>query len=182
MKNALILHGIEGYAGIHWQQWLHNELVVKGYKVFMPNLPDSKRPVRRSWLSTARSVIGEIEFSELVIVGHSLGVVTALDLVEAVSKQIGILVSVSGFGRDYGAELNSYFLKEREINFEKVKSLVGKVHVIYGDNDPYVPQEVLGELAVKLGIQPNIIPGGGHLNSDSGYARFPLLLELLEEV
>jgi len=181
MKTALILHGICGHAGIHWQQWLHDELIKKGYKVMMPNLPDPNRPNRDKWLKTATKVTSKIDYSNLTIVGHSLGVVTALDLIEQSGKKVEKLFSVSGFAKDYGAELNSYFLKGKKINLKKVKKLVQNAYVIYGDNDPYIPQGILKHLADCLGANPIIIKNGGHLNTDSCYTKFPLLLDAFEK-
>jgi predicted alpha/beta hydrolase family esterase len=54
--------------------------------------------------------------------------------------------------------------------------------VIYGDNDPYVSRDALADLAQQLGVTPVIIPGGGHLNSDSGYSQFPQLLEIVQAI
>lgn len=181
MKTALILHGIGGHAGIHWQKWLHDELVKKGYKVIMPDLPNSDKPDRKKWLRVVKKLTNNTNFSELIIIGHSLGVTTALDLIEESDKKINKFISVSGFAKDYGAELNSYFLKEKDIDLGKVKKLIGKVYVIQSDNDPYVPQKILKHLADGLGVKPKIIKNGGHLNSDSGYTKFPLLLKLLDE-
>jgi hypothetical protein len=174
----LILHGIGGYAGIHWQQWLYDELVKTGHKVIMPNLPDSDHPDRKTWLKTVKENIKDINSSDFVIVAHSLGVATALDLIENTS--IKTLISVSGFAYDYGAELNSYFLKERNIDFEKVNRNLKQVFVIYGDNDPYLPQEVLRSLADNLKVEPEVVSSGGHLNTDSGYKTFPRLLEIIK--
>ncbi|MBU0570100.1 alpha/beta hydrolase [Patescibacteria group bacterium] len=180
MKNALILHGIEGYAGIHWQKWLCDELVKKEYKVVMPDLPNPNRPDRKKWLRVAKSLTRDVDFSEFVIIGHSLGVVTALDLIESVGKKIKALISVSGFVKDYGVELNSYFLRERTIDLNKIRNLVEQTFVIYSDNDPYVPQEILKHLADGLDAKPVIIKNGGHINTDSGYTKSPIVLEILE--
>lgn len=181
-KTALIIHGIEGHAGVHWQGWLHDELVERDYKVLMPNLPHSDHPDRAEWHKTIKKEVRDAAFSNLIIVGHSLGVPTALDLIESEKKKAKALISVSGFGRDYGAELNSYFLRERDIDFEAVSELIDKAFVVYGDDDPYVPQEILKDLADKLGVEPIIIKKGGHLNTNSGYKKFPLLFELVEKV
>src|SRR5665213_2491195 len=117
----LIIHGIGGHAGIHWQQWMHDELAKSGSTVIMPNLSDSDHPDRNAWLDEVTKAIGDTKPSDLIIVGHSLGVTTALDFIEQTSISIKGLVSVSGFANDYGAELNSYFLKQRAIDFEKVR-------------------------------------------------------------
>ncbi len=176
----LILHGIEGFAGIHWQQWLNDNLIERNYKVIMPNLPNSNRPDRKTWLKTVKEVIEGVDLSVLVMVAHSLSVSVALDIIEQVP--IKALISVSGFAYDYGAELNSYFLAERNIDFDKVNKNLKQVFVIYSNNDPYVPQEVLKSLADNLKVKPEIITNGGHLNTDAGYKTFPRLLEIIEYI
>lgn len=179
MKTVLILHGLQGYAGIHWQQWLHDELLKRGYQVLMPELPKSDRPDRFEWLKTIKDIVGNIDPSDLIIAGHSLGVVTALDYIETLSKPVALLVSVSGFSEDYGSEYNNYFMKVKNINLTKIKKLIVKSSVIYGDNDPYVPQKSLKLLADGLGVEPLIIQNGGHLNTDSWYTSFPQVLDLI---
>lgn len=173
---VLILHAIGSHAGAHWEQWLHDQLTSQGHAVLMPNLPDAEHPSRATWLSTAQHVVAGIPTDELVLVGHSLGVVTALDFIKHSPTDVRGLVSVSGFGKDYGAELNSYFMREREIDFRTVRQKVGKSFVFYGDNDPYVPQEILADLAAKLDVAPTVMHNGGHLNTDAGYTTFPELL------
>ena len=174
---VLILHGIGGHAGIHWEQWLHDELTKRGFSVHMPDLPDSDHPDRAIWLRTVEEVAHDIDPSELIIVGHSLGVTTALDFIEKATKPVKALVSVSGFASDYGAELNSYFLRTRTIDLAKARQNVGQVVVVYGDDDPYVAPAALAEVAEAMGVQPIVVAGGGHLNTERGYTTFPALLE-----
>lgn len=179
MKTVLIIHGIGGYAGIHWQRWLHDELLRRNLHVLMPNLPNPQKPDRKEWLSTVLELTRNINPSDLIIVGHSLGVATAMDMIEAVNKKVSMLVSVSGLYRDYGLELNSYFLKKRNINMAKVKSLISKVVIVYGDNDPYVLQDMHQKLSANLDVKPLVIKSGGHLNTDAGFSAFPLLLNII---
>lgn len=178
----LIIHGIGGHAGIHWQQWLHDELIKNGYAVLMPNLPNSDHPDRKEWLQIIKDEIKDIDPQELIIVGHSLGATTALDLLEEINGKVKGLISVSGFAEDYGVQMNSYFLSEKHIDFSKVKEHVENSFVIFGDNDPYVPQNELQSVADQLGVVPKIIPNGGHLNADAGFTTFPYLLEIIEKL
>lgn len=176
----LILHGIQGHAGIHWQQWLHDELTKKNYKVLMPELPNSIHPDRQESLDFITKLIDTIpRDEEIILVGHSLGATMALDYLENANRKIKKLISVSGFHLDWNSELNSYFMKEKNIDFDKVFQNLESAVVFYGDNDPYVPQNVLMDLANKLKVTPIIIPAGGHLNTEFGYTQFP---ELLQEV
>jgi len=183
MKTILILHGISGHAGIHWQQWLHDELQKQGFKVIMPNLSNSGHPNRKEWLAEVRQSIQGVDTEDLLIVGHSLGVTSALDFIEQSPTPIKALVSVSGFAIDYGLELNSYFLQEKSIDFTKVRSHLEKTAVFYTDDDPYVTQESLKQLADALNVQATVIHGGGgHLNTERGYNEFPELLEKVMEI
>lgn len=152
--NVLIVHGIMGRAGIHWQQWLHDELARNGHTVLMPEMPHAEHPDRTEWLETIKTVTADIAVEDLVIIGHSLGVTTALDFVESVSTPVRGLVSVAGFARDWQAELNSYFLAERTIDLAAVRTHVRSAAVFFADTDPYVPQEELWYVARELGVEP----------------------------
>ena len=179
MKTALIIHGIGGHAGIHWQQWLRDELKKQGYTVLMPTMPNSGHPDRKAWLATIVETLQDTALEDLTIIGHSLGATTALDFLEQATVKVTKFVSVSGFAKDYGAELNHYFLTEKSIDFEKVKSHTSKAVVIYGDNDPYVTQDALKYIADCLSVQPVIISGGGHLNTEAGFTQLPELIGVL---
>jgi len=73
--------------------------------------------------------------------------------------------------------LNRPFI-ERKINWDKVKNRCKNIICFSGDNDPYVPLEIQKEFAQKCGAKEHIIiPGGGHLNSEVGMTKFPLLLQ-----
>ena len=175
----LIIHGIGGHAGIHWQQWLHSKLFADGHTVMMPNLSNSDHPNRTTWLKEISAVVGNNPTSDLVIVGHSLGVPIALDYIESLASPIRCLVSVSGFASAYGAELNDYFMKERTIDFGKVRANLKKAVLFYGDDDPYVPQQELRQLADDLQVEPVVIEHGGHLNADAGFTEFPALFDAI---
>lgn len=171
----LILHGIMGYAGENWGTWLQDRLIDEGHVVLMPNLPNADKPDRRTWLDLVTRVLHDVDHKSLVIVGHSLGVTTALDYAE--KHKLKGLISVAGFASPYGAELNDYFLKEKKIDLEKVHENVAECDVFYGDNDPYVARAALAEVARGLGCRPHIIHEGGHLNSAAGFTEFPALLQ-----
>jgi uncharacterized protein len=179
---VLIIHGIGGHAGIHWQQWLHDKLIENGYSVIMPNLPNPDKPSRKKWLRTIKDQTKGVNLQELIVVGHSLGVTTALDFLEEVEGKARGLISVSGFAEDYGANLNGYFLREKHIDFSKVSEHVANSSVIFGDNDPYVTREALLLVANELKVAPKIIQNGGHLNTDTGFTTFPYLLEIIKKL
>jgi len=179
MKTALILHGITGNSQENWFPWAKKELENLNWQVFCPDLPDTNHPDRTKWLNTVKDLLKEIDPTSLTIIGHSLGVATALDYLEQSAKPIQTLISVAGFYEDYGMELNSYFMAEKTIDLTVIKTRVNHIEVIYGDDDPYVPQQTLQNLALGLKVKSIIIPHGGHLNARAGFTEFPLLLDLI---
>lgn len=179
--HVIILHGIQSHAGDHWQRWLAHELEERKHTVDMPELPNPAHPDRFEWLGYVKGILEQVSPTNLLMIGHSLGVVTALDFIEQSDKKVHGLISISGFCEDYGAELNGYFMREKELDFNAVNEHLTKSFVLYGDNDPYVPQEGLRNLAKFLEVTPEIIPEGGHLNTAAGYEEFPLLLDLVQK-
>lgn len=181
MKRALILHGIFGKAGENWGQWLHDQLILQGYDVAMPTLPGPDHPDRAQWLAVIRHYAGS-DVQDLTIVAHSLGVASALDYIEQSNTLVNALVSVAGFSDDYGAEINSYFMRSKDVDFDKVNRQLRRAAVLYGDDDPYVPRASLQALADALHVRPVVVRGGGHLNEAAGYGVFPLLLETIGSI
>lgn len=179
---ALILHGVSGNAGKHWMQWLHDELVKLGIEVIMPTLPNSDNPDFFEWKKTILNLIKDVELSELIVFGHSLGNAAALEIVQDLDKPIKAFISVAGFYQDYGSEINTEYMQKCDIDIKKARERIENAFVVYGDNDPYVPQNVLNKLAVGLEVEPIVIKSGEHLNTDAGFTRLPVLIELAKKV
>ncbi|OGK19149.1 hypothetical protein A3G67_02655 [Candidatus Roizmanbacteria bacterium RIFCSPLOWO2_12_FULL_40_12] len=178
---VLILHGIMGKAGENWGQWLHDECIKLGCNVLMPNLPNSDHPDRKEWFKVISELLEDVK-DDIVLVGHSLAVTSLLDYCESSDKKIRALVSVSGFYEPYGMELNEYFLKEKNADLNKVKKIVRSFYAIYGDDDPYVPQEVLKKTANDLGVEPVVVKNGGHINKSAGFTELPQVLDFISKL
>jgi len=50
---------------------------------------------------------------------------------------------------------------------------------MYSDNDPYVKYDAEKEFADSITENQIVFPGGGHLNSESGYTEFKELLKYI---
>lgn len=178
----VLLHGIEGRPGSNWQGWLSSQLTKLGHNSILLELPNPDKPDRTQWLSTLTTAVKDIDPSTLILIGHSLGVATILDYLDSVNSPIKGMISVSGFARDYGLPLNSYFMAERQIDLNKIQSRAENKYVLFGDDDPYVPQADLIHLAQNLNISPMVFTKGGHLSSRFGFDKFPQLLTLVEDI
>lgn len=180
MKTVLILHGINGFAG--WQENIKKYLIAKKYNVIMPVFPNWDHPDRVKCLQTVKDSLKGIDRDNLILIGHSLGATIACDYLETLDCPIYKFISVSGFADDYGSMLNSYFLKEKSVNYRKVVLNTKKRIVVYGDDDPYVPQTILFGFAKDICANDVIIvEKGGHLSTGSGFTEFPLLEDLINE-
>ena len=80
-------------------------------------------------------------------------------------------------GNQYDAYCQSFY--DPKPDWSAIISCVKNIIVMAGDHDPYVPLRLSSFVADKLGVEPIIIPGGGHLNADAGFTEFPLLLDHL---
>ncbi|MDE5830377.1 MAG: alpha/beta hydrolase, partial [Clostridia bacterium] len=61
-------------------------------------------------------------------------------------------------------------------NLSDVKNYCDDIVCFYSDNDPYVKYEVEKEFADTLGAKQILMPGSGHINSESGYDTFEEIL------
>lgn len=181
MANIIIIHGTGGNPEGNWFPWLKTELEKSGHRVYVPRFPTPRNQSIETWLNVFASY--EIYLNEnAIVVGHSLGVAFLLAVIEKLDHPIKAAYLVSGFiglinnpGFD---ELNRTFTV-RNFNWTKIKHNCDRFYVISSNNDPFVPIQKGDDLARNLNIKPIILDGAGHINRDSGYAKFDLLLELI---
>lgn len=183
MKNALILHGTSSSSKGNWFPWLKEELEEKGYKVFVPDLPNADFP---NVIKYNDYIFTHWNFDkDAIIIGHSSGATAILgilqDLPEGVVMQKAILVG--GFGRSLGKgweKLQGLF--ERPFSWERIKNNCRQFVFIHSDDDPYVPQEEGKFLEEKLGGELVVLKGQKHFSINTAgenYREFPQLLQHL---
>ena len=51
--------------------------------------------------------------------------------------------------------------------------------ICYGSDDPYVPLARSQQLAEHLHAPLQVIPGGGHLNDETGFTAFPQMRDAI---
>jgi len=119
---------------------------------------------------------------ELVFIGHSAGATFLLHYLETMDIKARQSVFVSPVMDKLDIEeydlLNRSFI-DHNFDWDVIGACIGKVSVLHGGNDPYVPLEQAHRLSANLGVQTTIIKDGGHLNAESGYTDFPYLLDIV---
>jgi predicted alpha/beta hydrolase family esterase len=190
-KTIVVIHGLTGHSRENWFPWLKELLTNCGYKVLIPDLPNSEQPVMTEWHAALDDLRNEIE-GELIVVGHSLGAITACKYLESrnlpatklilvaptgKSEQAWKGIKVAGFGPEHVKVLNDF--DNTEIDWRKLNSLVKEAYVYFSDNDPYIPSSIRDDYR-ELKATLRIFSGKGHFNESGGVTEFPeILLDIL---
>lgn len=179
---AIIIHGTMGSAEGNWYPWLADKLRELGVDVVVPQLPTPENQNLAAWTAEFAAKCGEIT-EDTVLIGHSCGAVLIMRLLERSERAAACTVLVAPPYKTIGMpeidELNTTFLAD-PFDWSKIVANAGELAYFMADNDQYVPQDQLLEIAKQLKITPILIRGGGHLNIETGYDTFPELLTYLQ--
>ena len=120
-KHLYIAHGYNANSQKNWFDWLKNQFPeVDGHLIDFPN---STEPKLEEWSQTLKENI-DLSSGENIIVAHSLGVITVLDMISNVTSDINIkgLVLVAGFDEKIikFPELDG-FIESTNVDYEKIK-------------------------------------------------------------
>ncbi|GHB06204.1 RBBP9/YdeN family alpha/beta hydrolase [Streptomyces termitum] len=176
-KTFLILHGFQNHrpAG-HWQHWLAGELRGRGHEVRYPQLPEPDAPVLADWLDALDAHGGRPAKGEFVVLAHSLSVLLWL---RAGDRRPGadraLLVAPPSPAVTASIPEIAAFADGLDLTRKDVPG-----RLVYGDGDPYCPEGAGTVYGAPLGLDTDFVPGGEHLNPDSGYGPWPAVLEWCE--
>ena len=179
--NVFIIHGAEGHPKENWFPWLKKELELLDCKLFVPQFPTPKNQTLSKWLKVFDKYKNYINKNSIVV-GHSLGVIFLLNILEVYSVRAAFFVA--GFCSDPENELSSSMntFTNKTFNWSKIKNNCKNFFIYQSDNDPYVPVSKGKELAKNLDSKLIIIKNAGHFNEESGYIKFELLLNNIKKV
>ncbi len=149
--NFVLLHGFTGSPKANFFPWLKESLEGMGHSVYVPELPNTNNPSEGEQVDY---VLKNAKFDEnTVLLGHSLGAVVALKVIEKLKVKITGLVLAAGFIEpnfiDHERPFKSKF--EWKVNFEDIKNKVGFIKVLRAINDTAVPANQADLLISKLG-------------------------------
>jgi leucyl-tRNA synthetase len=148
--NYVILHGHTSNAEANFYPWLKTELEKRGHKVQVPTIPVELHdyPLKR-----LDYVMKNVAFDkDTVIIGHSLGAVVGMKVVEQLDYPISGLITVAGFVEPKFKDIERAFAAnfDWQFDWEKIKANTTFVEVISDLNDIAVPVEQGKILAEKL--------------------------------
>ncbi len=176
---VIIIHGAYGNSKENWFPWLKSEILRTGVAATTPDFPTPENQTVENWTRLLDKNI-DGNYSGLTLVGHSASCAFILGKLETVPTPIKAAFLVSSFIRDLDLpefdKINGQFY-HRDFNWKRIRANCGNFFVFHSDNDPYVPLDCGKEIAEMLNVKLRIIKNGGHLNTEAGYTKFPVLLD-----
>lgn len=185
MKNAIIIHGTEGYPEENWFPWLKQELENMGYRVFVPQFPSPpKVPAKiAEWFNVLKNYEQHIN-EDTILIGHSLGGIFTLRILERLKHPVKAAIFVGTpigarpiLNYDWDSSFSGF-----SFDWKSIMKKASHFAVFQSDDDPYVSLGNGEALARKLNVKLNFVPNAGHFNSKAGYNKFPLLLEKIRKL
>jgi len=156
-KVALIIHGY----GVNYNEcfypWLKNRLEKLGYKVELPDLPNSQEPNINDQVNF---ILKNYPDKKNIIIGHSLGACTAMKIVEKINYKIDSLFLISGFidcnFSNTSDEEHEILLKscDWKFNFDDIKSK-SDVYILRPEIDSEVNLKQTEEMAKAFNVPIN---------------------------
>jgi predicted alpha/beta hydrolase family esterase len=196
----IILHGSFGKSSDNWFPWLSKKLIEDGHEVFSIDFPIEdwdalgeagpggtaiKKQNLYSWTEHFNTHIKPKLKSDqqLGVIAHSLAPNFVLHLLQDGNYSVKLGIFVAPFYEelpdiDWRVDAVNFPFRDKRYNWKHIKKSLEHSYVIHSDNDPYVAARFSEKFAKK--ISSSIIPvaEAGHFNTESGWTKAPLILEL----
>jgi hypothetical protein len=186
MKRAVLLHGTDGNPQDQWFPWLRKQLEQSSYSIYAPSLPENHTPDREKYSKFLHD--SGWDFTDNILVGHSSGATTVLNLLsEDRFPKVKAVILLGTF-------LNEKLLKDvswyepgqfdnlflADYDADKIKQKAGGFYFVHGDNDPFCDINDARNLSKKVGGKFITIKNGHHLGGTSGITEIPPLIDALK--
>lgn len=183
MENYFIIHGSFGSPYSNWFSWLHDFIETDGKQVYVPDFPIGVGYQNyENWSKLLKYYLESDLINEnTTIIAHSIAPVFVSKFLTQNKIKVKKLIFICGFNNylgineEYDAVNESMYLD----NLEEIKEYANEIICFYSDNDPYVKYEVEKDFANKVATEQIILPGAGHINSESGYDTFEEIVSYL---
>lgn len=198
----VLFHGAFGSPEKNWFPDVKDKLISLGQEVIVPRFPvedwseitrlGTRTPLAHQTLQNWMNVFIPIaktfkKEDRLCFIGHSIAPVFILHVVSTFHIQLDSAFFVCPFMTWLKSEkfwqfdfVNAGFYKT-DFDFQTLRKLIPISYVLRSDNDPYVPIERCNEFVHNLGSKEIVIHNGAHLNDETGWTSFPLLVDLCKQ-
>lgn len=179
-SNYFLLHGSFSSPFSNWIPWLRKKIEEDGRVCYTPDMPSGVGfQTYENWSQLMQCYVDAgLLHEETIIFAHSIAPVFICKFLVEHKIKVKKLILVCGFNHYLGIDAD-YDAVNKSMYFDSlkdVKKYCSSIVCFYSDNDPYVPFAIEEEFAETIADQKNVIAGGGHLNSESGFSEFNELL------
>jgi len=122
---------------------------------------------------------------DTIFIGHSVGAVFALRIIEKATEPIAGTILLAPFVSavaHQGINLVTATFINDDLSWKQIHDKAGNVLIFYGQGDPYIDYEESKEVANLLGTDLNKLEGAGHFDAASGVLATPFLVEAVQYV
>jgi uncharacterized protein len=178
MNKAIIIHGWEETPEGQWLPWVGKQLSEKGWRVEIPQMPNTKMPKLDEWMQKLESLSPD---EDTIIIGHSLANALILKYLEKPETKIKGAVMVAAWDwllMDIKEFHQTFF--ETGFDYEAIQNKHIPLTIVNSTTDPYIDFEKSKKLASKLNAKFIAIEKAGHFMERDGYKEFPRLIEIIQ--
>lgn len=157
-----------------WSVWLKHKLDAAGYETVFQSMPDQELARGSIWLPYMQDELN-IGVGD-VIIGFSSGAVAAMRYAETHTILGSILISPCYTDLGEATEKASGYY-DAPWDWKAIKSHQKKIALVFGDDDPFIPQSEFAYIAVHIGPEKLKLPGAKHFRERQD---MPELLRYIE--
>jgi len=195
----VIFHGSFGSKNGNWFPDLKSRLESLGQTVILSQFPVENYDLvtktgepyiflkqnLNNWLKFfEKNILPQLDGKEkLCFVGHSLGPLFILHLVDKYKIKIDSAIFVSPFLDQLPntpwqlAKANKTFFKT-DFDFDRLKKFIPISYALCSDKDPYIPNHQFKLFAKAMDSSVIYVKNAGHLNAEVNLNEFPLVFDL----
>lgn len=186
-KRAVFLHATGGNTENQWWPQVRAEFENSGYEILAPILPGNDRPDAERYRAFLAGL--NWDYTENVLVGHSSGATTILNLLALndfprirAAVLVGLFLNENLTSKSADFEQNGQFdglFPKQGFDWEYLRSKSEKFYLVHGDDDPFCSYDDAMEAAEALDGEMITVTGGGHLSAQFGVNELPQLIDVL---
>lgn len=174
-KRILLLHGWGGSDHPHWQSWLAAEIAKEYGAISFLKFSNFEEPNLNIWKIELKNELEK--FKPNIVICHSLANTLWFHLCnEGEIQEVKKLYLVAPPSMNCKVEeLKSFFPVKIPRNLRAKETLL-----VTSTNDPYLSVDEANELQKKLAIPMEMLKNAGHINTDSGFGKWPWILKKIK--
>ncbi|WP_067720774.1 RBBP9/YdeN family alpha/beta hydrolase [Nocardia yamanashiensis] len=168
MSTIVVNHGYAMAPAENWYPHLAGQFRAAGDEVRLPQLPDPANPVAADWLTALQKEVRDNAAADTVLVGHSLGGVNVLRLLQAHDTesegQFAGVVLVASMAGEVGYDALAAFF-EGGFDWPRIRAAAKQFRILHAADDPVTgaatPDHIM-KFVTELGATATVTATGGH--------------------